>query len=95
VILREEDSYMYIEDKIYQISPEYERNLIKNMKRYVLLRPSANQVMPNMANNPQDINDIVLGPDGKKVWNKPFTMTIRSKKSGRVLKYHFKFNLDR
>ena len=95
VILHDDEGTRYIESEILDLMPEYARSKTKNFKKYLLVRPTALQLLPSNDMNPDTVEDIVLGPNDIKVWNKKFLMRIRSLKSGRILNYTFGVTLDK
>lgn len=95
VILRDEEGTRYIESEILDLKPEYVRSKTKTFKKYLLIRPSALQLLPSNEINPEKVEDVVLGPNDVKVWDKSFLLKIRSIKSGRVLNYTFKAKIDK
>jgi len=95
VILHDDEGTRYIESEILDLMPEYARSKTKNFKKYLLVRPTALQLLPSNDMNPDTVDDIVLGPSDIKVWNKKFLMRIRSLKSGRILNYTFGVTLDK
>jgi hypothetical protein len=58
------------------------------MKRYLLIRPSIIQTRPTFSTNVSSVDEVEVGPDAEKVWNKDFILRIRSKKTNRVLEFN-------
>ena len=95
VILKDEDGFTNLEYKSIDLEPKIEKLKTKEMKRYLLLRPSVLQTTPRISNNISSIDQVVFGPKGDKVWNKNFILRIKSKKTNRILQFDLKAILDK
>ena len=84
----DEDGYQELRVKELDLSGKAARKLTKDMKRYLLIRPSIIQTRPTFATNVSSIDEVEIGPDAEKVWNKDFILRIRSKKTNRVLEFN-------
>lgn len=94
VELRDDDGYRYLIKNEINVKRSMEKVKNKNFRRYLLIKPSQIQLIPN-ADQPQSIGDVELGPNGEKVWNRGFVLQIRSKKSNRTLRYKVKTKLNK
>jgi hypothetical protein len=95
IMMHDDEGTKYIESEVLDLSPEYARSKTKKFKRYLLVRPTAMQLLPSNDIEPDTVDDINLGPNDIKVWNKKFLLKIRSLKSGRILNYTFGVKLDK
>ena len=95
VTLRDEEGYRYIETSIIDLNPELARKPSKDFKRYLLIKASQLQLIPHTADEINSIGDVQLGPADGQIWNRPFLLKIKSKKTNRELFYRFKINLDK
>ncbi len=85
-----EDGYVYLETNKIDLNMPIPKDISKGMKRYLLIRPSIIQTQPKYDDEVVNIQNVSLGPSGENVWKKDFILTIRSKKSNRVLKFNLK-----
>lgn len=60
----------------------------KDMKRYLLIRPSIVQTQPRFNKNVASVDDVQLGAIGDDSWNKKFVIRIKSKKTNRILEFN-------
>lgn len=70
----------------------------KKLKRYLLIRPSLNQLQIKKDNILNTINDVDVGPNGPKIWNntnKNFILKITSKKSKRIIEFDLNSIINR
>jgi hypothetical protein len=95
VELKNEDGYVYLVTNEVDLEKTSEKTLFKNMKRYLLLRPSVIQTQVNMKENFTTVDDVVLGPDTQTVWGKDFILRLTSKKSNRILEFNLKPIINR
>ncbi len=95
VELKNEDGYVYLVTNEVDLNKSQEKTLFKNMKRYLLLRPSVIQTQVNMKEKFTSVDDVVLGPDNQSVWSKDFVLRLTSKKSNRVLEFNLKPIINR
>jgi len=93
VEMKDEDGYSYLILAEYDINKKYEKKLDKQMKRYLLVRPSVLQTVIKLdTSNTQNIS---VGPDSNSIWNKDFIIKITSKESKRVIEFNIKSLLTR
>jgi hypothetical protein len=95
IMLKDEEGYRYIESDIVELEPEPIRKTTKDFKKYVLIKASQLQLVPNVDNNASDIQQVMFGPADGQVWERQFLLKIRSKKTNRELAYRFGLNLDK
>lgn len=95
VIMKNEDGYLYLETKTIDLEKEAEKSIIKDFKRYLLVRPSIIQTQINKPPRSNNINNVTLGPSDDSVWNKDFVLRITSKKTNRVLDFNIKTKIKR
>lgn len=95
VEMKNEDGYSYIDISILDLKRGAEKSLFKNMKRYLLIRPSVIQTQPKMPETINSINDVSLGPKNGSVWDKDFIIRLTSKKTNRVLEFNLKSIINR
>lgn len=88
--LRDEDGYRYLILEEINVNETAKKVLNKNLKRYLLIRPSMLQTFINVPEHAKGIKDIYLGPDKQSVWKKDFIIRITSKKTNRVLEFDLK-----
>lgn len=88
--LKNEEGYHYLSIKEINVNSTQERMGYKNLRRYLLVRPSITQTQINMPDVIRGASDISLGPSGENVWNKMFLLRITSKKTNRVLEFNFR-----
>ena len=55
----------------------------KDMKKYLLIRPSIVQTQPRFNKNVSSVDDVQIGSLGDDCWNKKFVIRIKSKKTNR------------
>lgn len=101
VSIKDEDGLVYLQKEVINLEKELLVGNDKSFKKYLYITPSINQKIVNnnidmleekLANS-NDASIIDLGVEKSSVWDKQFIMIVRSKDSGRQLKYRFKFNL--
>lgn len=90
-----EDGYYYLETNIIDIKKPFPKQISKNMKKYLLIRPSIIQTQPRFEADVNRVEDIYLGPKGQNVWGKPFVLKLTSKKTNRTLKFNFTATFDK
>lgn len=103
VALKDEDGLLYLQKEIINLEKELIVANEKSFKRYVYISPSMNQKVVNndidaLEKRLADSNDastIDLGVEKSSVWNKQFVMIIRSKDTGRQLKFRFGFDINK
>jgi hypothetical protein len=95
VQLIDEDGFIYLEKKNIDLNSGTVRQINKNMKRYLLIKPSIIQAQPRYSNSVQNINDVDLGPNTEVVWGKNFIVKIKSLKSNRILEFNIKSTISR
>jgi hypothetical protein len=95
IMLKDEEGYRYIQSSIVDLEPELVRKTAKDFKRYMLIKASQLQLVPNSDNNASDIDEVSFGPADGQVWGRQFLLKIRSKKTNRELAYRFSLNLDK
>jgi len=95
VEMKDEDGYMYLNLSKVDLDLKPQRMATKNLKRYMLVRPSIIQTHPNIKGKVNSIDDITLGPSKEPVWKKDFIIRITSKKSNRVLEFNIKSIINR
>jgi len=88
IMLEEQDGFFNLKQTIIDFKKPPNRSLEKNMKKYMLIRPSIIQTQPNYREQFRDINDVDLGPDREKVWGKEFVIRVTSKKTNKVLVFN-------
>lgn len=90
VEMKNEDGYTYLVVNTLDLKAGPQKTHYKNMKRYMLIRPSVIQTQlktPEFINN---VDNIELGPKSSSVWNKDFIIRITSKKTNRILEFNLK-----
>ena len=88
--LIDEDDYLELRQQEIVLNPDVPKALTKDMKKYLLIRPSIIQIRPNMKMGVENSDQIEVGPSYEKVWNKDFILRIKSKKTQRVLEFNLK-----
>lgn len=86
--MKNEDGYSYLDIKEINLDMQINKSLSKNMKRYLLVRPSMLQTVVTTSDEINSTSDIFLGPNKEPVWNKDFVLRITSKKTNRVLQFN-------
>ncbi len=93
--LKEEDGYIYLQTQEVDLEQKLEKNIYKNFKRYLLIRPSIVQTQVNSRVIVNSIEDVNLGPNKESMWGKDFIVRITSKNSNRVLEFNLKSIINR
>lgn len=90
VELKDEEGYYYLNVNPINLDNKINKKTYKDLKRYLLIRPSIIQLQKKKS-QPDTVDNLLLGPDGKNIWssneNKTFIIRITSKKSNRVLEF--------
>lgn len=94
IILENNEGYISLKNKKLQIFSNLNKQDYKDMKKYLLIRPSFIQQAP-VYENPKNIDDVLFGPNGDKVWKKDFILSIKSKKTNRILQFNLKAILNK
>lgn len=99
IMLVDEGGICYLTNEIILLNNEMPKNNFKSMRRYLQIFPAINQTV--IGNNMEeleryilknhDAKTIQLGVSLEKVWNKKFKARIRSKSSGKIIEFYFKF----
>ena len=92
--MKNEDGYSYLNVSTLDITKGAEKSYFKNMKRYLLIRPSIIQTQVNTPETISSINDIRLGPAANSGWDKKFILRISSKKTNRILEFNLKCKIN-
>jgi hypothetical protein len=95
VLLEDLEGNTTLEVQKLKIFNDLNKQKHKDMKKYLLIRPSSIQTVPRYEENPKTIFDIGFGPNGDKVWKKDFILVIRSKKTNRILQFDLKSILNK
>lgn len=89
--LKDEEGYYYLNIKTIDLDAPRPTKKFKELKRYLLLRPSIIQLKTKIPETINSLNDVSLGPDGHNIWSshdkKQFIMRITSKKTNRVIEF--------
>jgi hypothetical protein len=86
----DEDGYLILKNNTLELNEPAKKVSFKNMKKYLLVRPSIIQVQPKFTEPVKDIDNVNLGPEGDTAWRKNFVIRITSKKTNRMLRFDFK-----
>jgi len=86
--LVDEDGYQVLRIKNVDLSGNAPRKDTKEMKKYLLIRPSIIQTRPSFGETVTNIDQVDVGPTSQKVWNKDFILRVTSKKTKRVLEFN-------
>jgi hypothetical protein len=102
ITLKDEDGLVYLQKEKIKLEKVVLENHFKNMKKYIQIIPSMEQTI--IANDMEELEKYILekhdsktiklGTSSDRVWNKKFKMRIRSKNSGKVLEFYFKFKYN-
>lgn len=84
----DEDDYKVLRLKEVDLSGKAPRKDVKEMKKYLLIRPSITQTRPTFGDTVTSIDEVDVGPPSQKVWNKDFILRVTSKKTKRVLEFN-------
>lgn len=97
-----ESGIRYLRMKQHDLKPVVVKNYFKDMKRYVLIKPALNQTiisndLEKLVEDLKNSNNypIDLGVSEKKVWDRDYKLRIRSKDTGKILEFDFKFTVDK
>ncbi len=93
VEIKDEDGYSYLNLSEVDLDKTYEKKLDKQMRRYLLIKPSMLQTMINVDSSNQE--NISVGPNANSMWNKDFIIKITSKESKRVIEFNIKSTITR
>ena len=88
VELKDEEGFEELKVRKIDMSGRIPRKESKDFKKYMLIKPSLLQTRFNNEGNVQSIDQVQLGPNKQKVWNKDFILRIKSKKTNRVLEFN-------
>jgi len=88
IVIKNEEDYRYINVDKIDLEIPYAKKDTKNMRRYMLIRPSIIQTQPKYGEEVATVNDIDLGPQ-ESVWNKRFLIKLTSKKTNRVIELRY------
>lgn len=95
VEMKNEDGYSYLNVSILDLKKGAQKLFYKNMKRYLLIRPSIIQTQVKSPEIIKSIYDINLGPKDSSVWDRDFIIRLTSKKTNRVLEFNLKSIINR
>jgi hypothetical protein len=95
VEMKDEDGYLYLNVQKYDLKRKQEKSRFKNLKRYLLIRPSLIQTQPILKEKYGTVDNVNLGPGEDPVWDKDFILRIISKKTNRVLEFNLKSTIFR
>ena len=90
VEMKNEDGYTYLVVSALDLKKGPEKSYYKNMKRYLLVRPSVIQTQLRTPEVINSLEDIELGPKSNSIWNKDFVIRLISKKTNRILEFNLK-----
>lgn len=103
ITLKDEDGMIYLNKEIIDLEKVLIENPFKSFKRYLQIIPTINQTiigndmeeLKKYVDNYNDTKSVILGSVPHQVWNKKFKVRLRSKNSGKVLEFYFKFKYDK
>ena len=103
VVLKDEDGIVYLEKEEIPLEKVILESPFKPAKRYIQIIPSINQTiigndieeLQKYIKKNNDIQELQLGVGENLVWNKKFKLRLRSKQSGKVLDFNFKFKYNK
>jgi predicted solute-binding protein len=92
-----------LEKEIINLEKSIFENSSKSLKRYLQIIPTINQTvigndmeqLQKYVDLYQDSKSVILGTVPNKVWDKKFKMRLRSKNTGKVLEFYFKFKYEK
>ena len=93
--LKDEDGYSYLDVNMVDLEKQPARIQEKNLKRYLLVRPSIIQTRMTTGEQIITSQDINLGPDRQSAWQKSFILRIKSKKTNRIIELNIKPIINR
>lgn len=88
IMLEEQEGFYTLKQNIIDFKKPPNRVLEKKMKKYLLIRPSIIQTQPNYKKDFTSIDDVDLGPDKEKVWQKPFIIKLTSNKTSKIVVFN-------
>lgn len=80
-----ENGFSQLNVKEINVKEPPKRTAAKDLKRYLLLRPSIIQTQPKFNTIVNSIDDVQLGSKNDDVWNKNVIVRIKSKKTNRII----------
>lgn len=95
VEMKNEDGYSYLNVSVLDLKKGAEKTFYKNMKRYLLIRPSVIQTQIKTPEFISSVDDVSLGPPANSVWDKDFKIRLTSKKTNRILEFDLKSVINR
>lgn len=103
VEMKNEDGYVYLNVNELNLLDKTESRYYKDLKRYLLIRPSIIQTQLSTNEKIKSINDINIGPITNSIWadtslsqdNKKFKLRITSKKTNRIIEFDLRSIINR
>lgn len=80
-----ENGFSQLNIKEINVKEPPKRTLTKDLKRYLLLRPSTIQTQPRFNTVVNSVDDVQLGSKNDDIWNKNVIVRIKSKKTNRII----------